>query len=191
MDAAGEPLGPPEPPALTDRAGTVPRTESMNSRTILHGLASFALTLTLVGGGTIATTSDAEALARLKQRPTGQLAVPVKPGTFRVSQGFHGGHGGIDLAAPKGTPVRAVAHGRVVKVRKWRHSYGKHVVVRHPGGRTLSAHLNGIRVRKGQRVSPGQVLGRVGSTGNSTGHHLHFVLKKRGRTVNPAGYIWG
>ncbi len=162
----------------------------MSSRTLVHALTSFALTLALVSGGTIAATSDAEAAARLKQRPHGQLAVPVKPGTFRVSQRFHHGHRALDFAARKGTPVRSVAYGRVVKVRKWRTSYGKHVVVRHPGGRTLSAHMSGIRVRKGQRVRPGQVLGRVGSTGNSTGPHLHFVLKKRGRTVNPAGYIW-
>lgn len=162
----------------------------MSSRTLSHVLTSFALTVALVGGGTIATTTDAEAAARLKLRPQGQLVVPVKPGAFRVSQPFHGGHAGIDLAAPTGTPVRSVAHGRVLKVRKWRHSYGKHVVIKHPGGRSLSAHLSGIRVRKGQRVRPGQMIGRVGSTGNSTGPHLHFVLKKRGRTVNPAGYIW-
>jgi murein DD-endopeptidase MepM/ murein hydrolase activator NlpD len=162
----------------------------MNSRTILHALTTLLVTVALVGAGQLTTAPPADAAALLKQRAHGQLNAPVKPGTFRVSQRFHGGHDGIDLAAPTGTPVRAVARGRVVKVRKWRHSYGKHVVLKHRGGRSLSAHLSGIQVRKGQRIDRGQVIGRVGSTGNSTGPHLHFVLKSRGRTVDPARFFW-
>ena len=166
---------PPEP----ERAA--PRVSRDAPRPPLNGSAS--------GRKDRAERADDE--APLARRPHGQLTVPVKPGAFRVSQPFHRWHGGIDLAAPTGTPVLAVAPGRVTKVRTWLHSYGHHVVIRHAGGRSLAAHLSSIRVRKGQRVRPGQVIGRVGSTGNSTGPHLHFVLTKRGRTVDPAGYIWG
>lgn len=170
--------GPDARTGAPDAGRTAPRVARDGERPPLPGAASQA-------------RNEAKSDAPLRRRPHGQLTVPVKRGTFRVSQPFHRWHGGIDLAAATGTPVLAVAQGRVVKVRTWLHSYGHHVVVRHAGGRSMSAHLSSIRVREGQRVRPGQVIGRVGSTGNSTGPHLHFVLTKRGRTVDPAGYIWG
>ena len=162
----------------------------MISRSITHTLTALTLALFVACASLPVTAGQASAVALLKQRANGQLNAPVKPGHFRISQSFHGGHGGIDFAAATGTPVRAVAAGRVVKVRKWRYSYGKHVVIKHRGGRTLSAHLSAIRIHQGQRLSRGQIIGHVGSTGKSTGPHLHFELKKRGRHVNPAPYIW-
>lgn len=162
----------------------------MLHRTLIHALTTFALALLLVGGTTVINPPQAQAAALLKQRAHGQLKTPIKAGKFRISQGYHGRHDGIDFAANSGTAIRSVAQGRVVKVRKWRTSYGKHVVIKHAGGRTLSAHMRSIRVRKGQKVRRGQVIGRVGSTGNSSGPHLHFVLSKRGRSVNPTPWIW-
>lgn len=162
----------------------------MSFRLITNVLSTFVLALALVGGGLVVSTPQADAVALLKQRAHGQVKPPIKPGKFRISQAYHRGHGGVDFAARRGTPIRSVDSGRVVRVRKWRTSYGKHVVIKHRGGKTLSAHMSGIRVRQGQRVRRGQVIGRVGSTGNSTGPHLHFVLRKRGRAVNPAPYIW-
>lgn len=133
-------------------------------------------------------------VALLKQRPHGQLRLPVRPRKVHNVQRFTGrwphGHNGVDLSAPRGTLIRSVAWGRVVEVRKWRRSYGKHVIIQHPGGRTVSAHMRGIRVREGQRVHRGQVIGSVGSTGNSTGAHLHLVLKMRGNAVNPGPFLW-
>lgn len=79
----------------------------------------------------------------------------------------------------KGNPVTAWKDGKVVSVKKMKTSYGKHIRVRHPdGSETLYAHLSRLGVRKGQRVTGGQIIGKVGSTGNSTGPHLHFEIKK-------------
>ncbi len=149
---------------------------------ITRAMTTVTLALSLLFAGLVATTPPADAARQA------QMRAPV--GNFRISQAFHGRHAGIDFAAPHGTLVRAVSHGRVVKVRKWRHSYGKHVVIRHARGSSLSAHLSTIRVREGQRVRRGQVIGRVGSTGKSTGPHLHFEFWRGGRAVNPIGYFW-
>ena len=161
----------------------------MTSRTLHHVLTTMLLAPALAVTGLLATGTPADAAAA-KQRAAGhKLVVPVKPGQFRISQGFHAGHDGIDLAAPVGTRVRAVAGGRVTTVHKWNYSYGKHVVIKHRGSSSLYAHMSRINVHKGQKIKRGQVIGRVGSTGNSTGPHLHFVLKKHGRSVNPARFI--
>ena len=165
-----------------------PRTEKMTSRTLLHVLTTLFIASALAVAG-LFVALPAEAAAPPQQGANAKMA-PVKPGKFRITQRFHAGHNGIDLAAPAGTPIRANANGRVIKVRKWAYSYGKHVVIQHRGRQTLSAHMSRIHVREGQRVRGGQMIGRVGSTGNSTGPHLHFVVEKGGRAVNPAPYIW-
>jgi murein DD-endopeptidase MepM/ murein hydrolase activator NlpD len=78
-----------------------------------------------------------------------------------------------------GNPVTSWKRGKVVSVKRLKSSYGNHIRVRHPdGSETLYAHLSGIGVRPGQRVRGGQVIGRVGSTGNSSGPHLHFEIKR-------------
>ncbi|MBX3018761.1 MAG: M23 family metallopeptidase [Bdellovibrionaceae bacterium] len=83
-------------------------------------------------------------------------------------------HSGTDIAAPKGTPVKAAAAGTVTK-SGWSGGYGILVQLRHAGGVvTRYAHLSKTLVRKGQSVGQGTVIGRVGSTGRSTGPHLHF-----------------
>ncbi len=95
-------------------------------------------------------------------------------------------HHGIDYAAPYGTPVRSVADGRVV-FAGWRGGYGKTVIVKHKNGySTLYGHLARIFVKRGQHVSQGQVIGSVGSTGLSTGPHLHYEVRQHGRRINPA-----
>ncbi len=83
-------------------------------------------------------------------------------------------HAGIDLGAPAGAPIVAAATGRVV-VANWHGGYGKAVVIEHDGQlQTLYGHMSEILVQEGQEVKQGEVLGLVGSTGNSTGPHLHF-----------------
>ena len=95
-------------------------------------------------------------------------------------------HHGIDYAAPYGTPVHSVAAGRVT-FAGWMRGYGKVVVVKHRNGyRTLYGHLSKILVRKGQHVDQGQTIGLVGSTGLSTGPHLHFEVRHYGKRINPA-----
>lgn len=95
-------------------------------------------------------------------------------------------HPGIDLPAPRGTPVAAAAPGRVVFAAFHTAGYGNLVEVAHSSGVvTLYAHLSAISVRVGQVVGTGSLVGRVGSTGESTGPHLHFEVRVRGAAVDP------
>jgi len=94
-------------------------------------------------------------------------------------------HHGVDYAAPYGSPVYAVAEG-VVKYAGWLGGYGKTVIIKHSNGfETLYGHLSSILVKAGDRVGQGHMIGRVGSTGLSTGPHLHFEVRKDGRLLNP------
>jgi murein DD-endopeptidase MepM/ murein hydrolase activator NlpD len=96
-------------------------------------------------------------------------------------------HLGIDYAARSGTPVRAAGSGRV-SYATWMGSYGKLVKLRHDDGyETRYAHLKSIKrgMYKGKKVKKGDVIGYVGTTGRSTGPHLHFELRKHGRAINP------
>jgi murein DD-endopeptidase MepM/ murein hydrolase activator NlpD len=94
-------------------------------------------------------------------------------------------HHGVDYGAPYGSPVYAVAEG-VVKRAGWMGGYGKAVIIRHSNGfETLYGHLSSILVKVGDRVEQGRMIGRVGSTGLSTGPHLHFEVRKDGKLVNP------
>lgn len=95
-------------------------------------------------------------------------------------------HNGIDLRGSRGTTVYAVTSGTVIKATNNGNGYGKEVQIRHDNGMISQyAHLNKISTRKGRRIRKGQVIGSVGSTGRSTGPHLHFGVKKSGRWVNP------
>lgn len=96
-------------------------------------------------------------------------------------------HLGIDYAARHGTPVRAASSG-VIEFAGWKGGNGKTVIIRHPNGyKTLYGHLSsfGRGVRKGKRVAQSDMIGRVGSTGLSTGPHLHYTLYKNGKAINP------
>lgn len=131
----------------------------------------------------------------------GKLKWPV-PGHTRISSDygprncpFHGRekHTGIDLPAPRGTRVVAAAAGKVIDAR-YMGSYGNGVLINHGSGiYTLYGHNSKLEVKKGQRVSAGQTIARVGSTGNSTGNHCHFEVRKGsskyGADVNPHRYL--
>lgn len=103
--------------------------------------------------------------------------------------GYRRMHQGTDFAAPSGTPVFSAADGVVIEARRWG-GYGNWVRVRHTGGwETGYAHLSRFArgLRPGQRVSQGQVIAYVGSTGASTGPHLHYELWRNGQRTNPHG----
>ncbi len=99
-------------------------------------------------------------------------------------------HKGIDIAAPSGTPVSAAAQGLVVKAEYNRNGYGNLVVIQHANElATYYGHLSKILVKKGQRVSRSQLVGKVGATGVATGPHLHFEVRRGGNPVNPDEFI--
>ena len=101
--------------------------------------------------------------------------------------GFTRMHTGIDFAAPIGTPVFAAGDG-VVKEARWTGGYGRWLQIQHNGGwATGYGHLSGWAVKAGQRVHQGQVVAYVGSTGRSTGPHLHYEVILGGRKINPTG----
>ncbi len=124
------------------------------------------------------------------------LSKPVR--YSRISDGFtykrwhpilkrYRAHLGIDYAAPTGTPIKAAADGKIVKLGR-RGGYGKVISIQHTNGyKTLYAHMSRYKrgMKRGKRVKKGQVIGYVGSTGMSTGPHLHFGLYKNNRAINP------
>jgi murein DD-endopeptidase MepM/ murein hydrolase activator NlpD len=126
-------------------------------------------------------------------RSSGMLQRPV-PGTVSSNfgmrrhpiLGYSRMHKGIDYRAGYGTPILAVADGRIVRAG-WTGGYGKQVRINHAGGLGSSyAHMSRIAAQPGQFVRQGQVIGYVGSTGLSTGPHLHFEMTRNGVVVNPA-----
>lgn len=99
-------------------------------------------------------------------------------------------HNGIDLANAPGTPIRAAGSGRVVHIESQIGNYGRFIILRHDSGfQTLYAHLDTFDVRVGQFVYQGDVIGRMGNTGRSTGPHLHFSVIRNGRFVDPLNYL--
>ena len=98
-------------------------------------------------------------------------------------------HDGIDISVAEGTPVAAAGSGTVSFCGSIR-GYGKVVIISHAGGLcTVYAHLKSFRVSKGQRVKAGQIIGYVGRSGNATGPHLHFEVRKNGKPRNPEFYL--
>jgi murein DD-endopeptidase MepM/ murein hydrolase activator NlpD len=98
-------------------------------------------------------------------------------------------HNGVDFAGPRGTAIHATSEGTVITAG-WEGGYGNTVVIRHAFGiETLYAHLSSIDVRVGQRVSRGDRIGGMGTTGRSTGVHLHYEVRLGGTPVNPMTYI--
>jgi murein DD-endopeptidase MepM/ murein hydrolase activator NlpD len=113
-----------------------------------------------------------------------------------VSSGFgrrhHKDHEGIDIPARRGTPVHASRSGHVIYAGNRIRGYGNMVIVRHADSfSSVYAHLSKIDVKKGQFVSRGQAVGRVGQTGHAHGYHLHFEIRDNRVAVNPLFYLQG
>lgn len=130
----------------------------------------------------------------------GKLGMPVKD-NYRISSNFgtrvhpitgkRHTHTGMDFAAPQGTDIFAAEDGVVLVAQSWS-SYGNCVIIDHGNGLwTLYGHIRngGIKVEKGETVKKGQKIAEVGSTGNSTGPHLHFEVRKNQTPVNPSSYL--
>ena len=99
-------------------------------------------------------------------------------------------HKGVDIAAPAGTAVYSSAEGEILRIGRQPEGYGNFIEIRHPNGMTtLYAHLSRIDVASGDRVLAGERIGLVGSTGYSTGPHLHFEVRRNGAQVNPGRVV--
>ncbi len=122
-------------------------------------------------------------------RGTGNFGYPV---SGRITQKYWTRHPGIDIGAPKGSPIYAADAGYVT-FAGWdqeRVSYGNMILISHGNGFvTRYGHLSAFIIGAGDSVKKGQFIGRVGSTGNSTGPHLHFEIIKNGVRLNPFGYL--
>lgn len=110
--------------------------------------------------------------------------------SFRITQYYHLRHSGVDIGNKTGQPIYA-AEGGMVEVSGWNSGgYGYYVIINHGNGfKTLYGHASKLYVTKGQQVNRGAVIAAIGSTGRSTGPHLHFEIISTGRKINPLGYI--
>ena len=129
--------------------------------------------------------------AKPKTAPTGKFIRPYYGVvTSRYGSRWGRNHNGIDYGGRVGDPVKA-ADGGTVSFAGWDNGgYGKLIKINHGNGKvTYYAHLNSINVSVGQKVAQGQLIGKVGNTGRSTGPHLHFEIRINGKPVNPSNYV--
>lgn len=154
----------------------------------IDGPLAVGTELIIPDGEAVATTvAQTARVDRTTEKDTRQYTTGTQVGyyraplsTYRRTQGVHG-YNAVDLAAPVGTPIMAAASGDVIVARGnkgWNGGYGEYVVIQHDNGsQTLYAHASSIIVYSGDHVVQGQVIGYVGSTGKSTGAHLHFEIR--------------
>lgn len=177
------PQAPPEIRITVARAAEVVGKPVYFSRSSISGL------------GSIITLSQNRLPTVVATRRAGNWSAPRAMSAARLTSGFGmrahpilGSsrlHLGIDLAAPAGTPVVATSDG-IVSTAQWAGGYGLLVQLDHAGGlQTRYGHLSQLNVASGQHVARGEVIGFVGSTGRSTGPHLHYETRLHGQAVNP------
>jgi murein DD-endopeptidase MepM/ murein hydrolase activator NlpD len=189
-------------PSLDDLNYTLAQSDTLAALSVRYNIAVEDLldvndlaSDTLMAGQVI-FVPGAELDSTALRKALGELfASPVR-GSYRLTSGFgyradpftgvkqH--HNGLDMAAPLGTPVRSTMSGRVVTTA-WSNIYGNYIIINHGNGyQTLYGHLSKIQVQKDQAVNQGTQIGLVGSTGYSTGPHLHFTVYRNGKLINPA-----
>lgn len=118
------------------------------------------------------------------------IRLPVE--SFHISQGYHLFHPAIDLATEIGQPVYPIMDGIIEKTERGRWAYGNFVIINHGSGlKSLYAHFSRIQAKEGQNVTKETKLGLVGSTGWSTGPHLHLQIWEEGKLVNPRAFFEG
>lgn len=140
----------------------------------------------IIPDGEVAEPAPAPGSRAAIVRSAGPVGTPEQIGYYlrpivggRKTQGIHG-YNGVDIAAPRGTPIVASAEGNVIVAREggWNGGYGSYIVIQHPNGsQTLYSHNSDNIVSIGQSVVQGQVIGYVGATGKSTGSHVHFEIR--------------
>lgn len=153
-------------------------------------LASLSFAAAVIVPQVDAITSQLEVI-----RETVETIVDVVPTTqrfqwplsrFSLTSWFSLRHPGIDMTAQRGTPIKPASEGNIVWVQNSVFGYGKHLLIAHDkGAQSLYAHLSKINVKEGDVVDQNTVVGEVGSTGWSTGNHLHLEIYQDGTPINP------
>jgi murein DD-endopeptidase MepM/ murein hydrolase activator NlpD len=197
---------------------TILRTFARPTSSIRTKAIAAALLLTASGAPALAQTGDTtpnaqaaaqfqaifqswKKLATVNVASSGAISIPstlpISKFTFSSAYGvrsdpFAGSaamHAGIDLASPSGTPIYATADG-IVDRAEWFGGYGNMVEIEHGKGvATRYGHMSRIAAHPGQRIKRGDLIGYVGSTGRSTGNHLHYEVRIDGRAVNPVPFL--
>ena len=144
-------------------------------------------------GVNVAESKDQSDIASAKI--AGQLIWPVKSGKGIALTSLYGErwgrpHRGIDLGAPTGTPVYAIASGKVLFATDGNNGFGNLIIIQHKGTTSsYYAHNSKLKVKKGTKVRQGQLISLIGSTGRSTGSHLHFEIRHGRKAVDPCGRL--
>lgn len=131
----------------------------------------------IIPNGEMTTSAQGSRSTGRTNSSSGYFSRPIRGGI--KTQGIHG-HNGVDLASSLNTPILAAAGGKVIIAKRggWNGGYGNYVVISHPNGmQTLYAHMSSLTISVGQTVSQGDAIGYMGSTGKSTGVHLHFEVR--------------
>jgi len=191
------PLQPPPTSPTGGQPDSTPGSPSFLHWMLNQPVNTSPFTVLAVGGSFAEQKQLLQRLSERALRPIDQPgAVPANwpygSGVFHwplsgwLTQGYRYDHRAIDIAAPTGTPVLAADRGVVVRAGWNQQGYGLFVIIDHNiDYLTLYAHLSEVLVTEGQVVAQGDLIGKVGSTGNSTGPHLHFEIRDFGRLINP------
>ena len=177
--------------SVTKRQGVEGKTETTYLLTTENGtrISKIALEETIIQE----STQQIEVVGTkvISSRGTGEFTWPAVGGYISSDMGerWGGQHRGIDIARPSNYNIVAADNG-IVAAAGVSGSYGNRIMIKHNNGyTTLYGHLSSIKVKVGQVVEKGSVIGIMGSTGNSTGTHLHFEIEKNGVLVNPLSYV--
>lgn len=170
---------PDEPDDENFPAGMVPQSEDSEARAIFQAWSRLDTGLTASAGVAIPSRRPIE-----KMSLSSSYGMRVHPVTGKLAR-----HQGIDIPAPRGTPIYATADG-IVGRAQWLGGYGNYVEVEHGNAiQTRYGHMSSRAVEPGQQVKKGDILGYVGSTGRSTGNHLHYEVRIDGAPVNPMPFV--
>lgn len=169
--------------------------EKTNIKALVGGnLALFVMISGIAGPGAgVLAQTEPELTAIIAMAPDPVLTevaiqYPTKP--VILNQGFNILHWGIDLDGVTGDAIRPIMKGRVARVEYSRFAYGNSILIEHEGGlESFYAHLSQINAREGDLVETRDVIGKMGSTGRSTGDHLHLEVYKNGRPINPLSIL--
>lgn len=130
--------------------------------------------------------AEITAISATATKLTTELSVRVPVDEMRITQGYRAYHPAVDLGAPLGSPVYPIMDGKVEMVASQKFGYGNHIIIDHSSEiKSLYAHLSKILVKEGEEVDKGTVIGLIGSTGWSTGPHLHLEVYDNGQPFNP------